>query len=296
MRSAASWGGPTTASDGEVVQITVSDTYPVDSTITQGLADFLVQLYHGPELSTVAVYVAPLSEVETICGPGAGGCYDPDQQTIVAPGENLPDGTSKETVLVHELGHHVARSRVNPPWTAEDWGTKRWASVENICMRVADSTAFPGDEGSKYLLNPGEAFAESYRILNFQKQAWASWTVSAPFNSDESFYPDAAALDALRLDVVQPWKAPTVTAWSGRVASARRSAKRAIATPLDGSMSVKLTRAPAGASIAIVDPRNGAVLAKGPRRASFQVCGKRNLVLLVKAKKPGAFSALYATP
>jgi hypothetical protein len=69
-----------------------------------------------------------------------------------------------------------------------------------------------------------------------------------------------------------------------------------VRTPLDGSFSVRLVRAPAGASIALVDPRTGKVVAKGARRASTVVCGRRSLTILVGATKPGVFSATYAAP
>jgi hypothetical protein len=295
-RRAGEWGGSVTANDGEVLQLFVSDTYPVDATVTQSLADFMVQLYHGDELAKVVVYVAPLDEVQSLCGPGAGGCYDPTDENIVVPGDVLPDGTTKETILVHELGHNLARNRVNSPWEAVDWGTKRWATAESICSRTAAGTAFPGDEGANYTLNPGEALAESYRILNFQKQAWPSWTVLAPFIVDQSFYPTAADLEALKEDVLDPWTAPTVTSWSSRVASPSRAVRHLIQTPLDGSFSVKLVRAPAGASVTLVDPRSGKVVAKGTRRASTVVCGRRSLSLVVRAAKSGAFSATYAAP
>jgi hypothetical protein len=295
-RRAGEWGGPTTASDGEVLQLFVSDTYPVDAGVTQSLADFMVQLYHGDELAKVVVYVAPLNEVQSICGSGAGGCYDPSNENIVVPGETLSDGTTKETILVHELGHNVARNRLNSPWPTVDWGTKRWATAENICARTAAGTAFPGDEGANYALNPGEAFAESYRILNFQKQAWPNWTVLAPIIVDQSFYPTAADLEALKEDVLDPWTAPTVASWSGRIASPTHAVRHLIQTPLDGSFSVKLVRAPAGASITLVDPRSGKAVGKGTRRVSTVVCGQRSLSLVVRATKPGAFSATYAAP
>jgi hypothetical protein len=295
-RRAGEWGGNVTASDGELLQLYVSDTYPVDPTVTQSLADFMVQLYHGDELEKAAVYVAPLDEVQLICGLGAGGCYDPSNENIVVPGETLPDGTTKETILVHELGHNVARNRMNSPWDTVDWGTKRWATAESICTRTAAGTAFPGDEGANYALNPGEAFAESYRILNFQKQAWPDWTVLAPIVVDQSFYPTPADLDALTQDVLDPWTGPTVASWSGRVASTGRAVRHVIQTPLDGSFSVNLGRAPAGASITLVDTRTGKLLARGARRASTTVCGQRALSLVVRAAKPGSFSATYATP
>jgi hypothetical protein len=295
-RHAGEWGGNVTANDGEVLQLFVSDTYPVDATVTQSLADFMVQLYHGDELAKAAVYVAPFDEVQSICGAGAGGCYDPSDESIVVPGETLSDGTTKETILVHELGHNVARNRVNSPWPAVDWGTKRWATAENICARSAAGTAFPGDEGANYALNPGEGFAESYRILNFQKQAWPNWTVLAPFIVDQSFYPTAADLEALKEDVLDPWTGPTVASWTGRIASPTRAARHLIQTPLDGSFSVKLVHPPAGVSITLVDPRTGKAVAKGSRRVSTVVCGRRSLSLVVRATKPGAFSATYAAP
>jgi hypothetical protein len=297
-RRADSWGGPVTASDGEVVNIRVSDAYPVDPTVTQSLADFVVQLYHGDELGKVVIYVAPFAELQTICGSQAGGCYDPDSGTIVIPGENLPDpdNTSKETVLAHEYGHHVANNRINPPWVAEDWGTKRWATDAGICTRTAAGTAFPGDERANYSLNPGEAFAETYRVLNFDKEAWPNWTVLAPWNSDQSFYPNAADLEAVHEDVVTPWTAPTVATWSSRIANVARPARHVIQTPLDGSMSVKLIRVLKGTTISIVDPATGKVLSSGARRASVTVCGKRTLTLVVRAKATGVFSATFARP
>jgi hypothetical protein len=293
---AGEWGGAITASDGEVLQISVSDAYPVDPTVPQSVAEFMIQLYHGPELSLVKVYLAPLDEIQRICGADAGGCFDPDTNTIAVPGDTLPDGTTKETILVHELGHNLARNRVNPPWNALDWGTKRWATAENICSRTAAGTAFPGDEGANYKLNPGEALAESYRILNFQKQTWPNWTVLVPIIVDQSLSPTEADLAALKEDVLQPWTKSTVAGWIGRVVSAKRTVRRVVATPLDGSFSVKLTREPKGASISLVDTKTGITVAHGARRAATTVCGQRSLTIVVKATSPGAFSATYARP
>ena len=293
---AGEWGGNVTASDGEVLSIFVSDAYPVDPTVTQSLADFMVQLYHGDELAQTSIYVAPFDEVQSICGPGAGGCYNPDTENIVVPGDALPDGTTKETILVHELGHNLARHRLNPPWSAIDWGTKRWATALNVCARTKAGTAFPGDEGANYRLDPGEALAESYRILNFDKQQWPNWTMLAPLIVDPSFAPTPAALEALQEDVLDPWTGPMVTSYSARVANVDRAARRVVATPLDGSFSIKLTRPPRGSSISIVDPKTGKVLAKGVRRAGTTVCGQRSLTVLVRGTKVGAFSATYATP
>src|SRR5439155_24542812 len=103
-------------------------------------------------------------EVTSICSSDADACYDPQSETIVLPGEPPPDATPVEELAAHEYGHHVANNRDNPPWDAETWGPKRWASYEGVCPRVRNGTAFPGDEGANYDLNPGEGFAESYRV------------------------------------------------------------------------------------------------------------------------------------
>ncbi len=304
------WGGPVAASDGETVTVVVSDAYAVDPAIPQSAADFLTQLYHGDELSTLTLYLAPLDEVQSICGPAAAGCYGSSagRSTIISPGTDLPDRTSVETILAHEYGHHVAQSRDNAPWRAVDWGTKRWASYANVCARQVEGTAFPGDEGENYYLNPGEAFAESYRLLNFQRGGWESWIPSA-WNSDGSFYPGATALDLARQDVLEPWTGPQSTTWAGRFVppkvkvkikkKAKRvrlaPLKRTIATPLDGVVTVTLDRAPAGTTVTLSD-ESGAILIAPPNGSTYTVCGQRSLLLTVRATKPGAFSATIATP
>ena len=45
-----------------------------------------------------------------------------------------------------------------------------------------------------------------------------------------------------------------------------------------------------------IDPRSGKVVATGARRASMVVCGRRSLAIVVRATKPGTFSARYAAP
>ena len=79
------------------------------------------------------------------------------------------------------LGEGRAHARVRPPRRRSrgrtrrsqsvDYGTKRWASYENVCARkIAAGVLFPGAEDvAPYMLNPGEAFAETYRVLNEQK-------------------------------------------------------------------------------------------------------------------------------
>ncbi len=297
-----SWGGQITAADGEKVTVLVSDAYPVDPAIPQATADMVAQLYHASELSSVTIYLAPLAEVQSICGVGAGGCYGHNQ--IVATGDPLPDGTSAANVIVHEYGHHIADNRDNSPWEALDWGPKRWDTSAGICTRVATGTAFPGDEATNYQLNPGEGWAETYRLLNYQKQAWPAWILTDWRIVDRSFYPDAAELEAAKADVLQPWSGPRKTTWTARLRRVAPKGKplrvprvrRAIATPLDGDLQVTMLRAPAGTTMSI-STVDGKVIVPAVKHAlRTTVCGQRLLVLTLRGKKPGSFSVGLRTP
>ncbi len=308
------WGGPIAAADGETVNILVSTSYPsTDPSLPQSVADFLVQLYHSAELQDVTIYILPLNEIQEACGLDAGGCYSPQTKHLFVPGEDLPDGTSRETILAHEYGHHVAASRANPPWAAIDWGPKRWATYEQVCSRAAAKAAFPGDEGEHYLLNPGEAWAETYRLLNYQKTTWPDWP-STPFSVDQSFAPDAGAFQAALEDVVAPWTQAKTLTLSGRFAAQKPKTakasrkrpktaalkltpwKRLVPTTLDGSVSATLRAAPAGTTIALTDPATGKVVAGPARRVAYTDCGVRSLALTVRATRAGTFSLSLSTP
>jgi hypothetical protein len=297
-----SWGGPVTAADGEVVSVFASDAYPVDPAVLQSTADFLTQLYHGSELSTVTVYLAPLAEVGSVCGQGAGGCYANDR--VVATGDPLPDGTSAVNVIAHEYGHHVAAHRINSPWEALSWGPKRWATAARVCTRTAESTAFPGNEGINYQLNPGEGWAEVYRLLNFYKQAWPSWMLTTWRIVDDSFYPNAAELQAAQADVLEPWVGPHTRTWTVRLRDVAPKGKpvrvaRAhtlISVPLDGDLAVHLRRAPYGTTMTLATSSGRRILPIAHYVLSTTVCGRRQLVLDVRATKPGLFSATISVP
>lgn len=216
----AAWqGGPVTTATGETVTLYVSNRLAADEQARLSWANFFASLYHGPELSTAIIYQAPLSEVAAICGNAqAAGCYAPSSHTLVFPGDGDP--SIDADIAAHEYGHHVAASRRNDPWDANDWGPKRWASEVGVCARAAAGAVFPGDEGEHYTLNAGEAWAETFRILNEQRGGpWAG----LPLVVDASLAPDAGALAAALADVQQPWQGPTTTSWSGRFAGAART-------------------------------------------------------------------------
>jgi hypothetical protein len=279
-------GGPITTSTGETVEVRVSDTLPLETSTPEGWAEFLTKLTHGPEIAQLTTYIATFDEVQEICGSRALGCYGDDQ--IVAPGELIAD-ISPEEVVRHEYGHHIAFHRVNTPWAAIDWGPKRWASAANVCAKVSRREAYPGDEGSNYARNPGEAWAETYRLMDERKVGitTATWQIVAP-----SFYPNEAALVAAEQDVVSPWTAPRTT-FSTRVFG-KRTPKVwwiPLTTPLDGTLRVSATlHGRMTSEVALVATNRRTVLRRAHwigqrvKRLESQVCGQRSLFVRVTQK------------
>ena len=279
-------GGPTTASTGETVDVRVSDVLPVETATPEGWAEFLAHMTHGPELAQLTVYILTLDEVQQICGTQALGCYARDQ--LVAPGETAFD-TTPEEIVRHEYGHHVAYHRLNPPWAAIDWGPKRWASALNVCSRVSRSEAYPGDEGLHYMRNPGEAWAETYRILQERNAGitTGSWQIVDP-----SFFPTDAALKAAEQDVIQPWTGPTTRGFT-RVFG-KKTAKVwwiPLSTPLDGDYRLSATVPQRGnVDVALVGANRSTVVRRAQwvgqrsKQAEGSICGQRSLFVRVTEK------------
>ena len=288
------WGGDFVAASGETLTILVSDTYPMDPAIAQRWANFFGTLVHGTELSDLTAYLLPISEVESFCGDEALACYSPNRSILVAPGEDPDIDVSAEAVVAHEYGHHVAAHRSNAPWAAVDWGTKRWATDERICARVRAGDLYPGaEDGRRYRLNPGEGFAESYRLLNQRKLGLpvTPWLVVSP-----TLVPDGRALAALEQDVVQPWTRRGTSTLRGRLTAARTSRSFTISTPLDGRLSVSL-RSPRGARFAFRLASGGQRVASGSSPATTTVCGQRSYRLDVRRiRGAGSFAVSVAKP
>jgi hypothetical protein len=235
--AAAFWGGETTASTGESVNVEFSDSYPQDPALQQHWADLLGSLLHGPELKDVVLYLAPFSEVQRFCGQGALACYSPQRFQIVASADQLEPDISAESVVMHEYGHHVAAASKDTPWIAVDYGPKRWSSYENVCAKTASGQLFPGDESSNYQLNPGEAWAETYRVLNERRLG----VMESPWDIvSDSLQPDATALALAEQDVTNPWRSNTASASSFRLTKQFRTRTVSLATPLDGNLQVSL--------------------------------------------------------
>ncbi len=299
QQAAISWrGGPIVTSTGETVNVLVSDAFAVDAVTPESWAEFLVKLVHGPELAQLTTYLAPLEEIRAVCGGGALGCYSRNRS--VALGEVLADGTSPEEVIRHEYGHHIALYRSNSPWQAIDWGPKHWASAAGVCARVARGEAYPGNQEQNYAQNPGEAWAETYRLMDERKAGItiATWEIIAP-----SFYPTEAALVAAERDVLQPWTAGTQTVVRKSVAKSR-TWWVPLSTPLDGSfaVTVKLPRGGQHAVSLLAANRRtlikrGTVTGARERRITGTVCGQRSLFVRVTQKgKPGLVTVVSSTP
>lgn len=288
VAAAPDWrGGPTTASTGEVVNVRVSDTYPVEQVTPEAWAEFLVKLTHGAELAFLTAYIAPLAEVEQLCGDRALGCYSANR--MVAVGEAAPDGTTPEEVVRHEYGHHVAFHRDNAPWRAIEWGPKHWASAAGVCARVVRKEAFPGDERSNYAQNPGEAWAEAYRLMDERKAGilTSRWPIIAP-----SFYPDEAALQAAERDVLEPWTAGSTTVF--RRVFGKQTKKVwwiPLSTALDGDLRISASLPRNGLyEVALVGPNRSTVLRRAQwvgqraKKVTTTVCGQRTLFVRVTQK------------
>jgi hypothetical protein len=277
------WGGQYRTGAGELVTVYASNSYPVDPTLGQRWADFLASLVHGAELSTVTVLLSTPAQINAICGTDALACYSARGALLYAPGEDPSTALSAEAVIAHEYGHHVAANRVNAPWVALDWGPKRWASSMQVCARTKKGELSPGAEDPvRYEQNPGEGWAETYRLLNQRKLGLpeSPWQIVT-----QALYPTSAALTAAEQDVSTPWLADTSTLRTGSVTRTSRTRNYSIATALDGTLKVTL-RSSAGlrltldvyaSSTRVAHATGGGTLAR-----STTVCGARTYRVRVK--------------
>jgi hypothetical protein len=240
MRAAAAGTGQRRYStpDGYSVAIQSSAAYPVDPVADQKLVDFLASRVHGSELGDLSVYVGAPLEIQQLCGGSSDvvACYAIDEARMYVPGESVR-GIPVEYPLTHEYGHHIASWRSNAPWNALDWGAKRWASSKHVCANVRRRLLYPGNQGAHYWDDPGEGFADTYARLHYPK---------APWSYNQLMRPDAASLNAIRQDVVNPWTAPRTRTFSGRVGPRRPKRSFKIRLQLDGDLRLRLD-APPGA-------------------------------------------------
>jgi hypothetical protein len=265
---------------GETVAIAVTAACQAVCTAAdpQQIADFLGTLIHGPEMELLTVQLDTPSQVEFDCGYGAQACYYDGEDRIVLSGDDTPapEGASREFVLAHEYGHHVADHRESPPPfpAAIDWGTPRWSSYEHVCQGSRTGALFPGNEGLHYFRDPGEAFAESFAHLRFPGS-------DVPWRWVQALAPDHAAFQAIREDTLDPWLGRSVFELRGRIPLRRGAAVRGFRTPLDGTVSLRPAGRP-GYDLSLLNPA-GHVLRSSRhdlsfrQRLNFTVCGQPRL-------------------
>jgi hypothetical protein len=232
------WGGVYRASTGENVTVYASNAFPMDPELGQRWADFLASLVHGSELSTVTVLLSTSGEISRFCGQDALACYSDRGALLYAPGEDPSSSLSAEAVIAHEYGHHVAANRSNAPWSALDWGPKRWASSMQVCAATKQGRLYPGAEDPvRYEENPGEGWAETYRVLNQRKLGLpeSTWDIVT-----QALYPTSAALTAAEQDVKTPWTTNTTSTLTGTVTRTSRTRAYTVTTPLDGTLKLTL--------------------------------------------------------
>ena len=283
------WGGVYNVGSGAQVTIYSSSAYPVDPAANQAAADFIDSLVHGSEISKVKIFFAPPAEVGALCNSAeVDGCYFSGTGDLITTGEDTPWSTVEE-VLAHEYGHHVATNRLNDPWPAVVYGTKRWATYEGVCQKAASGVAFPGDEGEHYFQNPGESFAESFMHLNEVKLGLPE----TPWGYDPMFTPDAGALAAIEQDVLKPWKRAPIKYSRGRFTRRGQQRTFRFKTPLDGVFAAEM-KGPRGSSLRVSGPVE--VKRYSPGLSAGLVCGQRTVAARITAGGPGLFAAATIAP
>jgi hypothetical protein len=278
--------------DGSGATVAISATAACQATCNatapQPIAAFLGTLIHGAEIGLVTVQLDTPSQIELDCGYGAEACYYTSEDKIVLNGNDEPggDGASREFILAHEYGHHVAHHRLSPPPfpAAIDWGTPRWASREDVCQRARAGTVFPGDEGLHYYEDPGEAFAEAFARYRFP-------TSGLPWRYLAALKPGRAAFEAIRADTLSPWLGRSGFLLSGLAPPRQAGAVvRSFRTPLDGAVSLRPVRFHRRYRLSLLSPaghvlrtsRDGLSLR---HRLNFTVCGQSRLSVQVRSSR-----------
>lgn len=280
--------------DGYTVRVETSPGYVPDRGYDEELVAFLDSLVHGSELDGLVVYVALPSEMSSLCGGQAAACYTPSEGRIAIVGQLEYGGIPVAYAVAHEYGHRIEDYRHNPPFRGGPlaWGTKRWASVKHVCQGAVAGIFAPGNEGRRYFLNPGEAFAESY-----------AWSYFGPglieWRWDSRLRPNAAAYAAIRADVLEPWR-PQHSERQGFIG--RRGAQRqyVLRPRYDGWVQVRM-QGSGDLDLGLFDKRNHLIASSArdgsSEKINYVACGQHKLTLVVSAYRArGHFQLRLSTP
>lgn len=262
---------------GGVVRITVSSSFPDNAqnrAAARSFATFLGSRRHRTEISRLRVFIGTPAEISAICAGGDGAvlaCYSATQQRMFVPDRDPPGGGpfTREYAVTHEYGHHIAANRTNAPFRALNYGAKYWASYKHICARARSGQVSPGNQGARYLEDPGEGFADTYAHLHYPSVAWQFADILRP---------DAGAFAAVRRDVSFPWRGPRRGLHAGSL-GARPARTFAVRQSLDGSLSFRLS-GPANANYDLQMVHRGKVV----RQTTAP--GSRDVMTLVSCRSP----------
>jgi hypothetical protein len=271
------------------VDVTAACAESCEVTDPQRVADFIGTLIHGDEVDLLAVQLDTEFQLGFDCGFGAEACYFTGENKIVIGGyeEADGDGATFDFVLAHEYGHHLAQHREMPaPFgDAIDWGTERWASLENVCQGKRSGRLYPGDEGTHYFEDPGEAFAEAFAHYRFPE-------LSVQWRYMSALKPTPASFRAIQEDTLSPWQGRRSFVLSGRVpARGEGAAVESLRTPLDGTVSLRPSRLRRHGYELALRSRAGRLLrssqhAFGPlRQLDYTVCGQPRLRLVITSTR-----------
>lgn len=299
LARSAAWNPPPGSSGGVyqaggmAIRIFASPKFEPNPVLDQAWAAFFAGLPQAGDAASMVVYFVTPPEMTAICSSRAAACYSPSDNLMILTGDSTAvDNTPIEEVAAHEFAHHIANRRSNDPWRAVDWGPKRWATEAGICPGVLAKRFFPGNQGSRYAKDPGEGWAETYRVSAGGDAS--SWEIV-----DSVFFPRAGAREAALLDAREPWAGNTKQSWTTKVSGgAPPTRKFQIRTPLDGRFEVRSASSPGlNIDLFIRSSDGRRTWARGKRTGPYESartysCGDKSLLIEArrKSRQGGSFT------
>jgi hypothetical protein len=259
--------------DGFAIEVQLSQSFAdteENRAGAQSFVDFLATRLHGSELGKLRMFIGTPTEVNDACGGDSGvqACYVENERRMYVPSTDPGNGSSpftREYVMTHEYGHHIAAYRRNDPFSAINWGPKYWSSYKLVCAGVFGGRYFPGNQGAHYLDDPGEGWADGYAHLHYP---------SAPFQFNRGFAPGAGTFVAIRRDVLTPWNGPATRTVRRTLSSRRRVTSTTSRLTLDGTVALTLS---------------------GPRRANYDLQVIENSRVVGQTKAAGSRDRIAGT-
>jgi hypothetical protein len=148
------------------LRVYASNAFPTwNEGLNRKWARRFVALPHGKELSQLTVFLSPYNEVslDDVCGTDADSCYDSDTNMMYLAVDQ-PESDPYQ-VAMHEYGHHLATFLGTNEWEAVDMGPRHWAAAADVRALTKQHRLWPGDQDEHWFENPGEIWAETYRVV-----------------------------------------------------------------------------------------------------------------------------------